>query len=94
MKARDGKPERNREQMADELLTAEERELVQDLGRIYTRMMDVVRDERTRDDDLREIRFHIHGLQRMLMAQAAARAYPSEFRLLGGGVSRNEEVPQ
>lgn len=26
---------------------------------------------------------HIHALQQMVMSQAAARAYPAEFRLLG-----------
>lgn len=35
-------------------------------------------------EDLRELHAHIHGIQHTIMAQAAARAYPDKFRLLGG----------
>lgn len=67
-----------------DLLTAEERDLVQDLGRWYTRLAAVTGDSpRTREDDLREAQLHVHALQRAVMAQAAARAYPAQFRLLG-----------
>lgn len=33
---------------------------------------------------------HIHAIQHMIMAQAAARAYPGEYRLLGAGFSETE----
>jgi hypothetical protein len=66
-----------------ELLTEEERNIVLVLGLVYQRMRAVVGRTATRDDDLREIRGYIHALQRMMMAQAAARAYPEKFRLLG-----------
>lgn len=33
--------------------------------------------------DFREVVVHIHALQHMIMAQAAARAYPDRYRLLG-----------
>lgn len=38
---------------------------------------------RTRDGDVGEFVGHIHAIQRMIMAQAAGRAYPDKFRLLG-----------
>lgn len=48
----------------------------------------------TRDSDLREIMFHIHGIQRALLGQAAARAYPDRYRLLGGQIAgEGDEVP-
>jgi hypothetical protein len=43
----------------------------------------IVGDGRTRQADLREAVHHIHALQHSIMAQAAARAYPKKFRLLG-----------
>jgi hypothetical protein len=33
--------------------------------------------------DFREAVTHIHALQQMVMSQAAARAYPDRYRLLG-----------
>ena len=33
--------------------------------------------------DLNEAAAHIHGLQSMILANAAARAYPDRYRLLG-----------
>jgi hypothetical protein len=52
-------------------------ELANAFGRIVGR-------ERTRMHDLAEAVHHIHALQHTIMAQAAARAYPERFRLLGG----------
>lgn len=37
----------------------------------------------TRDDDLAEIRAAVHHIQHAVMAQAAARAFPGELRLMG-----------
>lgn len=37
----------------------------------------------TRHDDLTEAVAHIHAIQHMIMAQAAARSYPERYRLLG-----------
>jgi len=44
----------------------------------------IVGDGRTRQADLHEAVQHIHALQHAIMSQAAARAYPERFRLLGG----------
>ena len=37
----------------------------------------------TREQDRREIVTHIHDIQNAILAQAAARAYPDRYRLLG-----------
>jgi hypothetical protein len=34
-------------------------------------------------NDMREVVLHIHALQNMILSQAAARAYPDRYRLLG-----------
>ena len=66
------------------LLTPAEHDAVRQAGLLYTLIADrVVADGPTRDDDLAEIRAAIHLIQRAVLAQAGARAYPSEFRLLG-----------
>lgn len=70
--------------MADlDLLTDEERQIVRDLGAIWGRITAIVGDGPTRAADLHEIVAHIHALQHMIMSNAAARAFPTEFRLLG-----------
>jgi hypothetical protein len=38
----------------------------------------------TRQVDMAELMSHVHVLQAAILAQAAARAYPDRFRLLGG----------
>jgi hypothetical protein len=37
----------------------------------------------TREADLPEAAHRIHGIQHMILAQAAGRAYPDRYRLLG-----------
>lgn len=69
-----------------EALTADEHAAVDRAGELYTLLERVVGDGPTRDDDLREFRTSIHHIQRAVMAQAAARAYPTRGRLLGGTV--------
>lgn len=68
-------------------LTEPERRVVALLGEAYTLLDEqVVGDGPTRAGDLLEARGHVHALQHAVMAQAAGRAYPAEFRLLGGVV--------
>jgi transcriptional regulator with XRE-family HTH domain len=67
------------------LLTKAEREAVRQAGLLYTFIAEqVVVDGPTRNDDLAEVRAAVHVVQRAVLAQAAARGYPAEFRLLGG----------
>jgi hypothetical protein len=72
--------------MAETLLTNEEHELIAKLGSLAADFSRVVDDDITRDADMREIVFHIHALQHMVMAQVAARAYPDLYRRLGSRI--------
>jgi hypothetical protein len=66
------------------LLTPAEHAALRDAGLLYTFIAtNVMADGPTREDDLAELRAPIHAIQRMVLAQAAARAFPEEFRLLG-----------
>lgn len=70
--------------MTDDMLTIQERSLIVKLGECWDQFTKICGTERSRKDDLQEVFHHIHALQIAVMAQAAARAYPDEFRLLGG----------
>ncbi len=39
----------------------------------------------SRGGDVVELAMHVHAIQNMIAGQAAARAYPDRFRVLGGG---------
>lgn len=66
-----------------ELLTDLEHELLAQFGKTWILIVEVVGDGPTRDADLAEVAYHIHALQHFVMAQAAGRAYPTEYRLAG-----------
>jgi hypothetical protein len=51
---------------------------------------DVVPEGRSRTKDLHELVAHIHAIQHTVMSQAAARAYPERYRLLGGVVEETD----
>jgi hypothetical protein len=61
-----------------DLLTNEELALVEDLGRITKRFGQVIGQGHARDSDVGDAMFHI-----LVLVQAAARAYPMDFRLMG-----------
>lgn len=65
------------------LLTEVEKDAMDTTSALWAQLNEVVAQGVSRDSDLKEAMFHIHGLQRMIMSQAAARAYPSDYRLLG-----------
>lgn len=71
-----------------ELLAPLEFKVIADLGQVWNDLCQIVDSGPTRDADLAEAVHHIHALQKMIMGQAAARAYPSTFRLLGGMIQR------
>jgi hypothetical protein len=48
----------------------------------------VVGDGPSRAGDLAELCAHIHAIQRTVMAQAAARAHPDRYRLLGSVIEQ------
>lgn len=67
----------------DELLTDLERHALDLTGELAGLFGEIVGPESSRDGDLTEIVSAIHILQRYLMSQAAARAYPDQYRALG-----------
>lgn len=73
------------------LLTPAEHTAVRDAGLLYTWIAThVIPDGPAREDDLAELRAQVPVIQRMVLAQAAARALPDEFRLLGGLVTTDD----
>jgi hypothetical protein len=66
------------------MLTDAERKAVRLAGELYTFIRDeVCGDGPAREPDLAELAADVHRIQHLVMAQAAARLYPGEFRLMG-----------
>lgn len=68
-------------------LTDNEIKLTKDIGDLLRRFAEIAGMGETRMNDLKEVVFHIHALQNVVLSQSAARAHPDLFRLLG-------EVPE
>lgn len=70
--------------MAELLTPAEHRsmELTAELWNLLC--AEVAGTDRSRTGDLAEVALHIHAIQHVILAQAAGRAYPDRYRLLGG----------
>lgn len=66
-----------------QLLTDLEQETIEALGNIWNNLCLIVGSGLCRENDLAELVIPIHTLQRYIMGQAAARAYPDQYRLLG-----------
>jgi hypothetical protein len=66
-----------------EPLTSEEQHCMRMLSEVADLMSRIIGHDTTRAGDWNEAATHIHNLQHMVMAQAAARAYPDTYRLLG-----------
>ena len=64
-------------------LTDDERACVKEAGALWNRLCQIVGSGPTRNADLGEMIIHIHAIQQFVMAQAAGRAFPAEFRLAG-----------
>lgn len=76
-----------------ELLSVAERRCLDLTVELWNTMVrDVIGGERSAAGDLSELASKIHDIQHMIMSQAAARAYPGIFRLLGGSVATREEA--
>lgn len=69
------------------LLTVDEREALELSGRLANVCRRIIGDGSQAEHDWAEMAHRIHAVQHSIMAQAAARAYPSEFRLLGGTIA-------
>lgn len=75
-----------------ELLTEAEHRVMELTGELWATLGAVIGNGRTRPDDLHEAALHIHAIQNMVLAQAAARGYPDRYRLLGQSVSTAPSV--
>lgn len=72
-----------------DLLTAEEHRAVDMAGRLFSLVSRrVVGYGPTRQADLHEFAIHIHNIQHFIMAQAAARAFPTLYRLSGESLDK------
>lgn len=68
----------------EDALTSAERRAIRVAGELFSLIRDeICGDGPTRDADLAELTADIHRMQHLVMAQAAARVYPGEFRLMG-----------
>lgn len=75
--------------MNDPLLTDDEHEFVRLAGQLCAFFKTkIVLDGPNREGDIREVEAAIHTLQARVMSNAAARAFPDRYRLLGGAVAK------
>lgn len=76
-----------------DLLTQAEHNAVTTAALLANQLAEIVGDGPSRAGDLAEAVHHIHAVQRMILAQAAARAYPERYRLLGGTGGASDAPP-
>ena len=72
------------------LLTGDEHRALTLLARFVAVLVDIVGPDTTRRADMAEACLHVHALQNMILAQAAARSYPGMFRRLGHTLRTDE----
>ena len=71
------------------LLTPRELRLLDEINAVHTGFLDIAKEAQAADrapaydGDGPEVCWHIHTLQNWVLAQAAARAFPDQFRLFG-----------
>lgn len=65
-------------------LTPLEIETIGMQGKVWNNLCKIVGDGPSRSGDLKELCAHVHAIQQAIMSNAAARAYPDQFRPLGG----------
>ena len=75
---------------AAELLTADELHALDLTAQLANVVRKGIGNGPTAEHDWAEMAAQIHQIQHVVMAQAAARAYPERFRLLGGVVGARE----
>jgi hypothetical protein len=80
------------EGVSDLLTTAEHRAMDLTVELVNLLAGEVIADGPGRTGDVNEVIHAIHIVQRMVMGQAAARAYPDRYRLLGREVGVQEEA--
>lgn len=65
-------------------LTPQELQALELTRQLVAALTHIIGHGRTRERDIAEAWFHVHGIQRMIMSQVAARQYPDLLRQLGG----------
>lgn len=75
-------------------LTPEEHEVLALLGRACSLMYRIIGEGPTAEGDRLEAAMRFNALQEMVLAQAAARCYPSRYRLLGNRISTGVDEVQ
>lgn len=68
-----------------ELLTPTEKEIVELLGQAASKFRRIVGPYPHGEHDVAEFVHHIHACQQAVLSQAAGRAYPDTYRLMGYG---------
>lgn len=76
--------EAKRRKAGDALLTDLELEAMTLTGTLANLLRRIIGDGPTAEHDWAETAADVHRLQQRIMSQAAARAYPDKFRLMGG----------
>lgn len=67
-----------------EFLTESEHEAVNLASQLYGIInKEIIGNGASRQMDIQELTIHIHAIQNMVLAQAASRAYPKRYRLMG-----------
>lgn len=74
-------------------LTEAEQTVMDKTAEIANMISEIIAHGPAREGDLAEMVFYVHGLQRMVMSQCAARVHPNRFRLLGGSYPRGPQAP-
>ena len=64
-------------------LTDAEHALVEKLGSLMADFSAICGEDTTRQNDMFEVMLHVHGLQNMVLSQAAPRLYPDRYRGMG-----------
>jgi chaperonin GroEL (HSP60 family) len=71
-----------------DLLTDAEHTAMATTVALANQLAEIVGDGSTSHGDIAEVVHHLHAIQRTILAQAAARAYPDRYRLLGRVIDR------
>lgn len=72
------------------MLTDREQQAIRQAGDLWGTLCAVVDDGPTRDADLAELCTHVHAIQHAVMANAAARTYPTTLRRLGSVIEETD----
>lgn len=75
------------------MLTSKEHRIIEILAELANDFSDIMGNHQGACEvDMREVGMHIHALQEKVMAQAASRAYPNLYRLLGEVIENEVDI--